>query len=144
MLLRYLPWCKSAKKNQTWENVGNCHRFDFSQFPVRRVSRPFVSLSLSCHFSLLKASKPISVLPVFNKHSLISSLIRENNNFIARAFQILLWKLRKNLHLFPINSFILFHNLWSQHKSFGRWSIGEQKDLSCWVNTLYNWSTSTK
>ena len=28
-----------------------------------------------------------------------------------------------------INSFILLYNLLSQHKRFGRWSIGEQKDL---------------
>ena len=58
----------------------------------------------------------------------LSSLIRENSNFIATSFQISLWNPRINTHLFSINSFILCHNLLSQHKSFGRWTIGEQKD----------------
>ena len=71
------------------------------------------------------ARQPLVVMKL--KHFL-SSLIRENSNFIATSFQISLWNLRINTHLFPINSFILFHNLLSQHKSFGRWTIGEQKD----------------
>ena len=52
-----------------------------------------------------------------------------NSNSIATKFQISLWNLRINTNLFPIDSFILFYNLLSQHKSFGRWTIGEQKDL---------------
>ena len=51
-----------------------------------------------------------------------------NSNSIATKFQISLWNLRINTNLFPINSFILFHNLSSQHKRFGRWSIGEQNE----------------
>ena len=66
---------------------------------------------------------------LIKKLGFLSSLIRENSNFIATSFQISLWNPRINTHLFSINSFILYHNLLSQHKSFGRWTIGEQKDL---------------
>ena len=69
--------------------------------------------------------------------SFLSSLIRENSNFIATSFQISLWNPRINTHLFSINSFILYHNLLSQHKSFGRWTIGEQTTLrSYYLTTL--------
>ena len=92
---------------------------DFISVPIPRIWSEMNPLSLSSEITTY-CNEIVHFL---------SSLIRENSNFIAIKFQNSLWNPRINTNLSPINSFILFYNLLSQHKRFGRWSIGEQNDL---------------
>ena len=91
---------------------------DFISVPIPRIWSEMNPLSLSSEITTY-CNEIVHFL---------SSLIRENSNFIAIKFQISLWNPRINTNLSPINSFILFYNLLSQHKRFGRWSIGEQNE----------------